>query len=87
MVTMTSQTLDSSKYIASSAASLARPGAGRQLQLLIQRAFVSYWRDTRYNLTRLTITVFWYLFLGGIFRGLQRNDYGSLQVWCRDILC
>ena len=66
-----------------STGSSKRVSLGRQLYLLTARAWISYWRDTVYNTTRLLITGLWYLFLGGVFRGIVRNDFASVQV--RDV--
>jgi hypothetical protein len=61
-------------------ASLAHPNAAAQLKALLKRTWLSYWRDTNYNTTRIISTAFFYTFLGAVFRDISRTDYASVQV-------
>jgi hypothetical protein len=42
-----------------------RPGMGRQLVLLFDRAVKCYWRDPRYNTVRIVITAILYVHVCG----------------------
>ena len=71
---------DASTQLAISKQDFTRVSLLRQLQLLGARAWICYWRDTVYNTTRIVISGLWYLFLGGVFRHIVRNDFASVQV-------
>ncbi len=42
---------------------------------------LTQWRDVSYNVSRFVLLILQYLVFGTLFRGLQRTDYPSVQVW------
>ena len=62
-------------------ATAARPALMTQFLVLLKRTWVSYWRDVRYNTSRLVIVCAWHLFLAFVFFDMSRTDFASVQVW------
>jgi hypothetical protein len=51
----------------------------KQFTLVFARTWLFYWRDTKYNVTRLLVICGMYLFLGLVFQDLSRYNFATVQ--------
>ena len=54
--------------------------AWKQFGIVLRRAWLSQWRDVKYNVARLLVVVFMYLLFGLIFQDLDRTNFATIQV-------
>jgi hypothetical protein len=77
---LAAQTLDTTRYTPHTLTAASNATTLAQLGELTKRAMLNNWRDQHYNVVRLFLCTVVHVFLGAVFRDIDRKDFAGIQV-------